>query len=194
MKTIGKIALLAVVLCAFGTTVQAQDDIGQKSNTAKVITDKLIMYVPNRIMDLLDIFTFELGTGATAKLSLRATHAFGIGGGIGPTGKIVKGFNRTYGLALDNGYQAFFLAMGKGDITREYTTGNLPDYWYVYNGMQVPSDSIFADKIKDYWALEVEAALLADVKFGLHPLNIADFVTGIFGYDFLGNDYKLIVD
>ena len=193
MKTIGKIALLAVTLFAFGATVQAQD-VGQKNTTGRVIADKIIMYIPNRIVDFFDIFSLEFGSGATAKLGVRATHAFGIGAGVGPSGKVVKGFNRTYGFALDDGWQAYFLAMGKGDLTREYTIGNLPDFWYIYSGMQMPNESIFADRIKDYWALEVEAAALIDVKFGLHPLNIADFITGIFFYDLLGNDYKLIAD
>ena len=193
MKTIGKIALLAVTLFAFGATVQAQD-VGQKNTTGRVIADKIIMYIPNRIVDFFDIFSLEFGSGATAKLGVRATHAFGIGAGVGPSGKVVKGFNRTYGFALDDGWQAYFLAMGKGDLTREYTIGNLPDFWYIYSGMQMPHESIFADRVKDYWALEVEAAALIDVKFGLHPLNIADFITGIFFYDLLGNDYKLIAD
>ncbi len=194
MKTIGKIALLAVTLFAFGATVQAQEDVGQKNSTGRIIADKVIMYIPNRLAELLDIFSLELGSGATAKLGVRATHALGIGAGVGPSGKIVKGFNRTYGLALDDGWQAYIVATGKGDLTREYTIGNLPDFWYIYSGMQKPNESIFADKTKDYWALEVEAAALIDVKFGLHPLNIADFITGIFFYDLLDNDYKLIAD
>ena len=193
MKTIGKIALLTVTLFAFGA-VQAQDEVGQKTTTGRIIADKLIMYIPNRIVELFDIFSLELGSGVTAKLGVRATHAVGIGAGIGPTAKAVKGFNRTYGFALDDGWQAYFLAVGKGDLTREYTVGNVPDFWYIYDGMQMPGEPIFADKVKDYWALEVEAAALADVKFAIHPLNIADFITGIFCYDLLGNDYKLLVD
>ena len=94
MKTIGKIALLAVTLFAFGATVQAQD-VGQKNTTGRVIADKIIMYIPNRIVDFFDIFSLEFGSGATAKLGVRATHAFGIGAGVGPSGKVVKGFNRS---------------------------------------------------------------------------------------------------
>ena len=195
MKTIGKTALLALVLFAFGAVAQAQDDAAnQKNSMCRIIADKAIMYIPNRIVELFDIFSLELGSGITAKLGVRATHAVGIGAGIGSSAKVAKGFNRTYGVALDDGWQAYFLAVGKGDLTREYTIGNLPDFWYVYNGMQLPSEPIFVEKTKDYWALEVEAAALADVKFGLHPLNIADFFTGIFCYDLLGNDYKLLVD
>ena len=193
MKTIGKIALLTVTLFAFGA-VQAQDNIDQKASTSRIIADKVIMYIPNRIVELFDIFSLELGSGVTAKLGVRLTHAVGIGAGIGPTVKAVKGFNRTYGFALDDGWQAYFLPVGKGDLTREYTIGNVPDFWYIYSGMQTPGEPIFADKIKDYWAIEVEAAALADVKFGLHPLNIADFITGLFFYDLLDNDYKLLVD
>ena len=58
MKTIGKIALLAVTLFAFGATVQAQD-VGQKNTTGRVIADKIIMYIPNRIVDFFDIFSLE---------------------------------------------------------------------------------------------------------------------------------------
>ena len=54
MKTIGKIALLAVTLFAFGATVQAQD-VGQKNTTGRVIADKIIMYIPNRIVDFFDM-------------------------------------------------------------------------------------------------------------------------------------------
>ena len=194
MKTIGTIALLTVALFISGAALQAQEDVGRKNDTGMMIADKVIMYIPNRIVELFDIFSLELGSGATAKLGVRLTHAFGIGAGIGPSGKVVKGFNRTYGFALDDGWQAYFLAIGKGDLTREYTVGNLPDFWYIYSGMQTPGESIFANKVKDYWALEVDAAALAGVKFGLHPLNIADFFTGIFCYDLLGNDYKLLVD
>ena len=43
MKTIGKIALLTVTLFAFGA-VQAQDDVGQKNSTCRIIADKAIMY------------------------------------------------------------------------------------------------------------------------------------------------------
>ncbi len=161
MKTIGTIALLTVALFISGAALQAQEDVGRKNDTGMMIADKVIMYIPNRIVELFDIFSLELGSGATAKLGVRLTHAFGIGAGIGPSGKVVKGFNRTYGFALDDGWQAYFLAIGKGDLTREYTVGNLPDFWYIYSGMQTPGESIFANKVKDYWALEVDAAALA---------------------------------
>ncbi len=192
MKRIASAAFIALSMFTASVGLQAQQM--EKPSMEKVITDKIIMYIPNRIVDLFDIFSIEVETGATAKLGFRVTHAFGFGAGIGPSGKLSKDFNRTYGASLNNGYQAYFLAMGVGDETREYTYGNLPPYWYQYDGFQVPSDRIFAEKIKDYWSVEAGASLLAGAKVAIHPLCIADFVCGIFFYDLLGNDYTLVVD
>ncbi len=193
MKKVVSAAFIAFAMFTATATLHAQEV--EKPSLEKTITDKVIMYIPNRIVDLFDIFSIEVETGATAKCGFRLTHAFGIGAGIGPSGKLSKDFNRTYGVSLNNGYQAYFLAMGVGDETREYTYGNLPPYWYQYDGFQVPSDRIFAvEKVKDYWCLEAGVSLLAGGKVALHPLNIADFVCGIFFYDLLGNDYTLIVD
>ena len=45
--------------------------------------DKLVMYVPNRVLDVLDIFSLSVGAGPVAKAELRATRLATAGAGIG---------------------------------------------------------------------------------------------------------------
>ena len=43
--------------------------------------DKVTLYFPNRILDILDVFSLNIGVGLTAHAGLRATHEVAIGGG-----------------------------------------------------------------------------------------------------------------
>ena len=45
--------------------------------------DKVTLYVPNRILDLLDVFSLDIGGGPAARAELRLTHAVQGGGGFG---------------------------------------------------------------------------------------------------------------
>lgn len=203
MKNSLKITLLAAVftfVTAFPAMAQKDLDISESPSFSRIAVDKALMYIPNRVMDFLDIFSIKLGTGVTSKLKIKFTHAFGFGYGVGPTGSVEWSYGRRYGTSLDNGKEIFFLGDGYYDIQREYSTGRLADYWYESSGMQWPDDPMFAPPAKneksyyDYWAFEVEAAAFINVKFAFHPVEFADFFTGIFCYDGLGkDDYTLIV-
>ena len=112
MKTSTKVFLLAAVLfCFTAFPASAQNKVEADGNTvitSRMVADTILMYIPNRIMDLLDIFSIKLGTGATAKLRLRTTHAVGLGFGIGPSGDVEWGYGRRYGAALDTFNEIFF--------------------------------------------------------------------------------------
>ena len=199
MKTSTKVFLLAAVLFCFAAfPASAQDKVEADGNTvvtSRMVADTILMYIPNRIMDLLDIFSIKLESGATAKLRVRTTHAIGLGFGVGPAGMVEWGYARRYGAALDTFNEIFFLADGYYDLKREYTHGNLTEFWYEDQGMQFPGDALFTQhKACDYWALELEVAALVGLKVAFHPLGLADFVCGIFCYDGISrDDYKLLV-
>lgn len=61
---------------------------GEESNS---FGKKLLMYIPNRLLDLLDIVTIELKSGAVIGAEARVTRAFGIGGEVGTYGSALKG-------------------------------------------------------------------------------------------------------
>ena len=187
MRKSVKISVMAVVITlmtVFSASAQRNIDVSEEPSMGRIVADKILMYIPNRFMDLMDIFSLKLGTGAT-----------GIGYGIGPTGSVEWSYGRRLGTSLDQGKEIFFLSDGYYNIQREFSTGTLEDYWYQSQGMQWPEDPVFSkDKAFDYWAVEVEVAAFADVKFALHPVEIADFIAGIFLVDCISNDdYTLII-
>ena len=198
MRKSVKISVMAVVITlmtVFSASAQRNIDVSEEPTMGRIIADKVLMYIPNRFMDLMDIFSLKIGTGVTSKAQLRLTHAFGIGYGIGPTGSVEWSYGRRLGTSLDQGKEIFFLGDGYYNIQREFATGTLEDYWYQSQGMQWPEDPVFSkDKAFDYWAIEVEVAAFADVKFALHPVEIADFIAGIFLVDCISkDDYTLII-
>ena len=196
MGTIRKIGVMAAIFafCAVGAVAMTQDEIETEKSTT--FTDKLIMYFPNRLVDLADTFSVDLGVGTVIGVNANVTRAFGIDAKYGPSGKMIKDYNRQYGFALDQGYWAQFMCFGKESMQREYSVGSVNDYWLIYTGMPYPSEDIFNIKTGkvDYWEISVGAACFADVRFAVHPIDIADFVTGLFFYDLKGDDISIHQD
>ena len=84
--------------------------------------DKVTLYVPNRILDLLDVFSLDIGGGPAARAELRLTHAVQGGGGFGYTANLVKDTNRQYGYAMQNGWSGFLPGIAAEDTERRPTS------------------------------------------------------------------------
>jgi hypothetical protein len=154
------------------------------------VKDKLLLYLPNRIIDMTDIFSLSLGFGPTVSAEMRATRAFSFGGAIGASGNLIKDYNRQYGYALDNGWSWSFTCIGAESMERSHTNRWVQEYWNEYTGYTDPSNNIydFSEGARDYWELGVSAGLLVTVHAALHPVEIADFITGWFFIDLKGDD------
>ena len=57
--------------------------------------DKVTLYFPNRILDILDVFSLNIGVGLTAHASLRATHEVEVGGGFSATAQMIRMARKT---------------------------------------------------------------------------------------------------
>ena len=99
---------------------------GEKSNS---IGKKLLMYIPNRLLDLLDIVSVELKSGAVIGAEARDTRAFGIGGEVGTYGSALKGYNRQYGFAVTEGAEGQFFFGSAMDLARPLVWGDIERYW-----------------------------------------------------------------
>lgn len=154
------------------------------------VKDKLLLYIPNRIIDAADIFSLSLGFGPAAKLELRGTRAFAGGGGIGPVAAAIKDYNRQYGGGLENGWDWAFTCVGAEDMERTHTNRWVQEYWHTYSGMPSPSDNIynFHEGARDYWEFGGEAALLIYGRVAIHPVEVADFITGFVFIDLKDDD------
>lgn len=154
------------------------------------VKDKLLLYLPNRIIDLTDIFSLSLGVGPCAKVELRATRACGFGGGIGATANVYKEYNRQYGYGLDNGWAWNFTCVGAENYERTHTNRWVQEYWQEYTGFASPENNIynFYEGARDYWELGGDFGLGVVAHVAIHPVEIFDFVAGIFFIDIKGDD------
>ena len=157
------------------------------------LTGKLLMYLPNRLMDLLDIFSLELRGGAAIGADVRLTRAVGLAAEIGATGDLIKGYNRQYGCALTQGYEALFLIPMAENMDRSISYGYVNKYWQYGTNFPLPSDAVYAPRTgaRDYWAIEAGAICLVGAKVAVHPLAFVDFFAGLILLDPSDDDYTL---
>lgn len=164
---------------------------GFQSFAEASVSDKLLFYLPNRILDVMDIFTLNLGFGPTARLELQATRACGLGAGVGATYKLFKAWNRQYGYGRQVGWDAAFTCMYAENIDVDETSRLVHHYWESFSGVPVPTTSMYNyfTGWRDYWAFGGSAgAVIIEADFYIHPVEIADLVTGFLFMDIRNDD------
>lgn len=156
-------------------------------------SNKLLLYIPNRFLDLLDISSVTLGFGPRAKAELMATRAMNFGAGIGASADLVKAYNRQYGCALENGWDAsaFWITAEDSEITK--STRMVQKYWYYKYGIPSPQEDIynFYTGARDYWECGFTLSALVNIHLGFHPVEFADFMTGLCFIDLKGDDLTM---
>ncbi|MBN1863834.1 MAG: hypothetical protein JW808_02920 [Victivallales bacterium] len=152
--------------------------------------ETILLYIPNRLMDFADMFSVTLGFGPAIGIEGQVTESLSLGGDVGPTAQMIKGINRQYGFAVQNGWNASFLMISAEERDRSQSIGSAKDYYYYSTG--VPSmDKIPYDPhkgTKDFWAVGGKLKALIDAQFYLHPIEIADFVLGWLFIDIRDDD------
>lgn len=162
------------------------------ASAANQVVDKLVWYIPNRLMDALDIFTVNVGTGPTVRCELMATEYVHGGGGIGVAGKLYKAYNRQYGYGVENGWNWNLITVGAENSERAKTSLWVVPYQQSFAGVPDPDQKIydFYTGARDFWRLGGSLGLGIEGDLYLHPAEIADFVTGVFMIDLKGDDYS----
>ena len=154
-------------------------------------TDRLTLYLPNRVLDIMDVFTLNLGGGPTLHGELYATRACEIGGGFGYTFQFIKDHNRQYGYAALNGFGTYLPFATREDIERRPGSLFVPEEWINHQGVPDPESPIYAPHtgIRDFWEIGGSiGALLIDATVSIHPVEILDAVLGFFLIDISDDD------
>ena len=179
---------LAIVVSAFfGAQTHAEwitkDNIGEK----------LLFYIPNRIVDALDFVSVSLGVGPIVEARLMATRAIDVGLGIGMDAKAYKLYNRQYGFGLEEGWYWSFICLGEEDFSVFESVGFVSKYTETRAGFPEPTQRVydFFDGARDYWAFGGALGLLVDGELYVHPVELADFVLGFFLIDIKDDDFTL---
>ena len=179
MKMKRKIFLLLLLAAVYAVPAHAQ------------WTDRLTLYLPNRVLDLLDTFTLNIGGGPTLHAELYATRACEIGGGLGYTFQFIKDHNRQYGYGALNGYGTYLPMAVREDVERRPGSLWVPEYWINQKGVPDPDDPIYARRTgyRDFWEFGASlGAILVDATISIHPVEILDAVLGFFFIDLSDDD------
>lgn len=166
----------------------------QKGGPAKdTWGNKLLLYFPNRFVDMADMVDVDAGFGPTVKAKLWATRYMAFGGGIGGSAKIIKGYNRQYGAGLESGWNASFMMLSAENTEMTETTRDVQQYFNYYSGVPSLDNSVynFWKGPKDMFAIGGEGALFGELGAEVHPFEIVDFTAGWLFLDPKGDDFTM---
>ncbi|HBC88342.1 MAG TPA: hypothetical protein DCZ94_15430 [Lentisphaeria bacterium] len=179
-----KIVALVVIVFAMtaGTVTQA------------TVLDKIVMYIPNRIVDVTDIISLSLGFGPCARAEMWCTRPFSFGAGTGVEAKMIKGYNRQYGFGLESGWDTSFVMISAEGKELQSTIGTVKTVEYYASG--VPDlrkkDYSYSEGSRDYWSVGVQAGCgIAEVDAEFHAIELFDFFAGFIFFDLKDDDITM---
>ena len=157
------------------------------------IGEKLLFYIPNRIVDAFDTFSVSLGLGPVVEARLMATRACDTGAGIGMCAKAYKLHNRQYGLGIEEGWYWSFICVGEENFSVTESTPLVSRYVEMRAGFPEPTQRVydFFDGPRDYWAFGGALGLLLDGELYVHPVELVDFILGFFLIDIKDDDFTM---
>ena len=178
---------LAAVLIGIGMLFSASSSVYAQSHWV----DKVTLYFPNRILDILDVFSLNIGVGLTAHASLRATHEAEIGGGFAATVQMVKDHNRQYGFARRDGAYSEIGPFVSTNMERRPAYLLVKEDYWDKDGLITPDEEHFLPKegVADFWEIGGSLGLgVVEADVSIHPIEILDAVLGFFFIDITDDD------
>ena len=153
--------------------------------------EKFALYLPNRLLDALDMFSVTLGIGPVVEARLMGTRLADVGAGYSAsTFKLYKDFNRQYGIGVEDGWYWSFIFVGEEEYAlRE---GSLLVDKYVECRAGIPTPEMRAYNYftgpRDFWAIGGSLGAIIDGGVYIHPVEWVDFVLGFFMVDIRQDD------
>lgn len=151
---------------------------------------RIAWYLPDRILDILDFFSFDVHIGVGALANVHVTRAFQFGVGFRTVGGV--GWHDTRSLGVRTQAEAGFnlIAFGtQGVSAMQAGTSGVDGGSWSLAGFHSPSDDIYRDD-RDYWAIGAQVTGgVAGVDVDVHPVEIFDGIVGFFLFDPLHDDF-----
>lgn len=180
MKKIVLTLLVALSVFSMASTARANETV-----------EKLVLYVPNRVVDLFDLFSVNIGFGPKAQLELMCTRFIGGGFSVGTSAMLYKDCNRQYGWGLQNGWHWQVPGFMQEDIERLKTNRLVLSYWESFLGTPSPDQQIYAFQrgARDYWQIGGGGGLLVTGEVFVNPIEWIDFALGFLFIDIKDDDF-----
>lgn len=151
----------------------------------------ILLYVPNRIVDATDIFTFDFSIGDFFECQMQATRYAQYGGATGESFFITKAYRRQYGTGFKDTHRFGFGFMEKEVTIVDETTGNVKEYIINFPHFLVANrrlDAFYYDDV-DFWKVGINMGWFIGFGFGFDSVEFADFFTGIVMIDISKDDF-----
>ena len=132
MKKFAFMLLVALTAFSFAPSARANETV-----------EKLVLYVPNRVVDMFDLFSVNIGFGPKAQLELMCTRFIGGGFSVGTSAMLYKDCNRQYGWGLQNGWHWQVPGFMQEDTERVKTNRLVLSYWESFMGVPSPDQMQF---------------------------------------------------
>ncbi len=151
---------------------------------------RALLWLPDRLLDLLDVATFGVHMGTGLFADAHVTRAGQVSGGLRSTGGLGVHDHRSIGMKSQAEAGLTVIAAGAQTyggalVGTSGTIGSADSLAGLHN----PSDRLYQE-FRDYWAVGASATLLfIGVEVDLHPLQLADWFAGFAGIDFLNDDF-----
>ena len=168
--------------------------------------EDVLLWLPNRLIDLTDIVSFGVGSHFGApKVGIRVTRAIDFNAGDAAYCVFRKDYNRWFGCSLEQGHSASFLYMGTENYRVDRVWG-IDRWWYPtddskvvlrgqnmlyqYNWWEHPTQGVYDIKTgtRDWFEISAEFGCLVYTRVAIHPIEIVDFILGIFFIDIKDDD------
>jgi hypothetical protein len=151
----------------------------------------LLFYIPNRLVDATDIITLEASIGGGFSAEMQATRYFQLGGSYGESYFLSKAYARQYGGGHRDINRFGFFFMEKDITFVNETFGSANEYVIDFPQFSTANYHLdaFKDDDVDFWKVGGRLGWIVGLGVGIHPIEIADFVTGFFWIDLMNDDY-----
>ena len=151
----------------------------------------VLLYIPNRFVDATDIITLDLSVGGGFAAEMQATRYLQLGGSYGESYFMTKGYARQYGCGYKDTNHFGFIFMEKDITFVNEATGSIKEYVIDFPQFSTADYHLdaFRDDDVDFWKLGIRMGWVIELGLGIHPVEIADFITGIFFLDILNDDF-----
>lgn len=149
-----------------------------------------LLYLPDRLLDLLDVVSLDVGFGPGAFANIHATRGLQAGGGLRATGGIGLHNHRSIGLLSQTEAGVNVLGAGAQVYAGALVgTSGVVTGQGAMAGLHRPSAPLYRD-FRDYWAVGTGVtAILVSADADFHPVQLVDFLAGFVGVDFLNDDF-----
>jgi putative exosortase-associated protein (TIGR04073 family) len=155
-------------------------------------------YLGSRCLDFCDMLTFDIGGGLGIEPHIQITRwlQLGLGGRIhGRSAGFITPFwewKRQWGFYTETSAEFAILPFSFEYVKHRGSFASMEPYEFRKAGLNRPSDSVYRSQ-RDFWAVTLAyGAILippvADAKVEFHPVEFADFFTGLVGVDITHDD------